>query len=84
MKTLPLYHEARPCVRSGYCCKKAVCPFGEMSDEGCVHLAGDGPGEYRCAIAEYITTQPGWTHSPAFGAGCCSPFNSDREAIKIK
>ena len=20
---------ARPCVRSGYCCKQAPCPFGE-------------------------------------------------------
>jgi|3_EtaG_2_1085321.scaffolds.fasta_scaffold00267_27 hypothetical protein len=77
---LPLYPSARPCVRSGFCCKQAPCGFGEWnaSETACVHLAGDRPGQYACAIADRIKLDPTWVVSPAFGAGCCSPRNLDR------
>lgn len=71
---------ARPCVRSGYCCKQGVCQFGEWDSakNQCRHLLGDKPGEHACGIAEFIVECDGWDWSPAFGAGCCSPFNGDR------
>ncbi len=67
------------CVRSGYCCKRAPCPFGEGTP--CVHLEGDGPGKYRCGIYDQIIGQPGAEHAPAFGTGCCSGLNEDRREI---
>lgn len=88
MITLPLAEvdglKARPCLRSGYCCKQGICSFGEWdSAKGqCSHLGGEKPGEHYCMIAEYIVTCPGWDFSPAFGAGCCSPGNPDRKGLK--
>lgn len=82
---LPLHPGAEPCLRSGFCCKRRPCGFGEWNDSqtACRHLVGPAPGQYSCAIAEEIMQQPGWEHSPAFGAGCCSSlFNSDRDQLK--
>lgn len=75
---------SKPCVRSGYCCKVAPCPFGEWDAERkqCTHLIGNTPGSYACGIYDYIIKQPGAEVSPAFGAGCCSPLNSDRKGIE--
>ena len=84
---LDLHPGAHPCLRCGYCCRKATCGFGESThgqEEGrCAHLKGDEPGKYECAIAQEIMAQPRtrWFLSPAFGAGCCSPLNSDRQAL---
>lgn len=74
------------CVRSGFCCKQAPCPFGEADATGaCVHLTPDpesDAGQYLCARYDYIREQPGADLSPAFGAGCSSPlFNEDRERV---
>jgi hypothetical protein len=73
------------CVRSGYCCKQAPCPFGKWDNEKhqCVHLEGEGIGLYSCGIYEEILGQPGADLCPAFGAGCCSPFNSDRRVFQL-
>lgn len=78
-----------PCVRSGFCCRQAVCPFGmwDGEREQCIHLQGDhevAPGVWmmRCDRYEEIVASGKGEFSPAFGAGCCSPmFNQDREAI---
>jgi len=72
------------CVRSGYCCKVAPCPFGEWDAERgqCAHLIGDKPGRYSCGIYEYIEQQPGADVAPAFGAGCCSSLNTDRIGLE--
>lgn len=82
-KTLPLYEGARMCVRSGFCCKQAPCPFGTWSEEKhqCIHLQFNG--KYECGIFDEIVnrSQKEWEIAPAFGAGCCSPLNSDRQAI---
>ncbi len=80
---LPLYEGARECVRSGYCCKQAPCPFGTWNEEKhqCTHLVKGEDGRYECGIIEEIVTKPGWQFSPAFGAGCCSPMNTDRQKI---
>ncbi len=80
-------YQSEPCVRSGYCCKKAPCPFGTRDDRGwCEHLVEtskiDDVPIYGCGIYDYIKTQPGWGFCPAFGAGCSSTlFNEDRERV---
>lgn len=74
----------RPCVNSGYCCKQAPCPFGSWNAEKhqCNSLKGDKPGNYECEKYDFIMTQPyGREVSPAFGAGCCSPLNTDRREL---
>jgi len=84
MRELPLHPGAQPCLRSGYCCRRWPCSFGwwNADETQCEHLAGERPGEHSCAIAEVITRCFGWEMEPAFGAGCCSPMNSDRGALE--
>ena len=74
---------AKMCVRSGFCCKQAPCGFGEWdaAKKQCKHLGQDDDGRYQCNIADQIVKDPTWVFSPAFGAGCCSPLNSDRQRI---
>lgn len=74
---------AQPCVRSGFCCKQAACGFGTYDHEAkqCIHLQRGSDGRYECGIADTIVTDPTWQLSPAFGAGCCSTFNRDRQEI---
>jgi len=77
----------RPCLRSGYCCKQRPCPYGEVtspSNPSCRHLQRDESGRYECGIYDQIVRQPGSEISPAFGAGCCSPMNSDRQDLVEK
>jgi hypothetical protein len=83
MIELPLYPGARPCVRSGFCCKQAPCGFGKWNDAKtqCAHLEHGTDGRYVCAIVDDIMKDPTWVVSPAFGAGCCSPMNLDRRQI---
>lgn len=80
-KPLPLFEDAKPCIQSGYCCKQAVCPFGKWDQEKhqCTYLTEDN----LCGQYDYILSLPKeqWELSPAFGAGCCSPLNSDRQEI---
>ena len=83
MKELPLHPGALPCLRCGYCCKKAPCGFGvpEVNGTGCAFLVGKRPGDYTCGKAEAISNAPGSEASPAFGAGCCSSGNSLRQEL---
>lgn len=69
-----------PCLRSGFCCKQGVCPFGEWDAElhQCKFLEGDEIGEHYCGKYEEIQTKPFSNVSPAFGAGCSSASNPDR------
>lgn len=77
------------CVGSGFCCKKAPCPYGERDPETgwCVHLVAwpdnDLPvPRYRCGRYEFIREQPFADIVPAFGGGCSSTlFNRDRERV---
>ena len=79
----------KPCVRSGYCCKVAPCSFGEVTspeNSSCRFLGGSKSGEHFCTKYDEIVSgspENGAEISPAFGSGCCSPFNSERlELIK--
>lgn len=78
----------RPCLRSGMCCKKAPCPFGEWNAARgqCRFLEvafKDGDVEvHSCGKYAEIAALPpeaGAEFSPAFGSGCCMPlFNEAR------
>ncbi len=73
------------CLRSGFCCKQAPCPFGEMdpAKKQCKHLKGEMPGEYICGIYYEIIKDPSSSISPAFGTGCGSTmFNEDRDKLR--
>lgn len=78
-----------PCVRSGFCCKRAPCGHGEVTsptNPSCRFLEVEreiqGVPLYRCGIYKEITAKPGWEFSPAFGAGCSSTlFNEDRDRV---
>jgi hypothetical protein len=76
-----------PCVRCGFCCRRAPCPYGEQDEQGgCKHLKESGVvGDvvvYRCARYDYIKTRPGWDICPAFGSGCGSTlFNEARDGV---
>jgi hypothetical protein len=73
---------ALPCLRCGYCCRKAPCLAAKRGSvrplEACPHLRGERPGQYACGLylegkysAEYL----------CIGAGCSSSLNSDRRAL---
>jgi hypothetical protein len=84
-KSLPLYKGAVACCRCGYCCKVRSCGFGEWDEKAhrCKELLGSMRGEYACGKYDEIVGSAGglWKLAPAFGAGCCSTFNSDRAAV---
>jgi hypothetical protein len=77
----------RACLRSGMCCKKSPCGYGEWDKEKkqCAFLGKDNDDQYTCLKHEEISKDPLAIHSPAFGFGCCSPIgNSNREIIKVQ
>ena len=85
LKGLPLYPGSRPCVQCGYCCKVRSCGCAEydINKGQCSALVDNGDGTYGCGIFKEITDKPisQWEMCPAFGAGCCCVFNSDRKKL---
>ena len=80
-EALPIFPGARACVGCGFCCKQGPCPYGEWSFErGQCQFLTDAN---RCGIYDQIIASPvdEWRIAPAFGSGCCSPFNSDRHGM---
>jgi tetratricopeptide (TPR) repeat protein len=77
------------CVRSGLCCQRAPCAYGEPAEDGngCRYLEIDvqraGATTYRCGRYEWIVANVAdWRTHPAFGAGCSAPlFNPNRDAL---
>lgn len=72
------------CVRSGWCCRQGVCPYGTWDpvEEQCVHLVGELPGGFSCGIHdEIMAADPDQQTSPAFGAGCSSSMNPHRAVV---
>jgi uncharacterized cysteine cluster protein YcgN (CxxCxxCC family) len=79
------------CVRCGFCCKQAPCPWGEWdyAMKQCVCLEEQPDGTYLCGryaeIAAHIEDCGHKDNSPAFGGGCSSTlFNYDRNRILSK
>lgn len=74
-----------PCVRSGFCCKTAICGWGETNESGgCKYLItkiqGEGYEFFECGHHDWIIQQPGSEMMPAFGVGCCMNMNTFRHA----
>ena len=76
------------CVRCGFCCKQAPCPWGKWDDkkQQCAYLERQPDRTYLCSrYTEIITSAENTDICPAFGAGCSSPlFNVDRNEIIIQ
>ena len=82
---LSLHPGSVPCVQCGYCCKLTSCgaaPY-DPKRKMCSALVDNGDGTYSCGKYDEILALPEhiWKMSPAFGAGCCSPMNGDRQRI---
>jgi hypothetical protein len=77
----------RPCMKSGFCCNKAPCGYGESISEtepGCKFLLPPNDiGQRDCGRYDWIVANvPGYEIYPAFGAGCCMPIgNEPRQQI---
>ncbi len=74
----------KACVRSGFCCEKSPCPYGEWDSENkrCSFLSYDADGRTKCQKYSEIMEHPEiQKFSPAFGFGCCSGLNSKRTPI---
>lgn len=76
---MPLFPGAKPCLRSGFCCKQATCTAGLIygaAPKGCKFLRGNKPGFYSCGLVEDKLINPQELY---IGEGCCSPINTDRK-----
>jgi len=76
----------KPCMKSGFCCTKAPCAYGEWNEEksACKYLLPPNDiGQRDCGRYEWIINNvAGWEFYPAFGGGCCMPlFNEMREKV---
>jgi hypothetical protein len=77
------------CIRSGWCCKRAACGFGEWDEDKkqCKFLEGEEAGKYSCGKYDEIVAgmpENGAGLSPAFGGGCCATLNNDRIKLGYK
>jgi len=75
-----------PCVRCGYCCKKATCSIGMSHGAkatNCMYLIGDIPGNYSCFLAEK-NVYPNIKMHLAIGSGCCEPLFNRYRKIAIE
>lgn len=69
------------CVQCGYCCTVAPCSFGVLGANGvCTYLTADN----LCGRYGELKDDPKAYHSPAFGAGCCSPLFNTRRQRKMR
>jgi hypothetical protein len=80
--------KVKACLRSGFCCSKAPCGFGEPvsnKNSQCKFLIMQEDGRSSCGKYDEIIKHPSSKFSPAFGAGCCmSMFNEKRDSIRKK
>jgi hypothetical protein len=77
------------CLKSGFCCTKQPCAYGEWNDKKsqCKYLSEPNEiGQKVCTRYEWIKENvPTWEFYPAFGGGCCMPLgNTLRDEILIK
>lgn len=75
----------KPCMKSGFCCTKAPCGYGELSETGtgCKFLGPPNDiGQRDCMKYEEIIKMPGAEFMPGFGSGCCMGlFNEMRDKV---
>lgn len=73
----------RPCVRCGYCCKKATCSIGlthGAEPTNCMYLIGTESGKYSCYLADKNII-PNIKEHLGIGLGCCESLNTDRRNV---
>lgn len=75
-----------PCVKSGFCCTKSPCGFGEWNEDktACAHLQPPNDiGQRDCGKYQWIMENaPCPELYPAFGGGCCmAMFNTMRNKV---
>lgn len=75
-----------PCVKSGFCCTRSPCNYGEWNEDksACKHLQPPNEiGQRDCGKYDWIKENvEGWEMYPAFGGGCgAALFNEPRQAI---
>lgn len=78
----------KPCMKSGFCCTKAPCGYGEWNETrtACKHLQPPNEiGQRDCGLYEWIKANvPDWELYPAFGQGCCMPiYNEMRDKVIV-
>jgi len=82
------YSKKYPCVKCGYCCKKASCSYGKLDSQGnCEYLIIDDPeiGTYLCVKYKEIKEKEKNCPFPMFDWGCSSSlFNNIRDAVLCK
>lgn len=76
----------KPCVKSGFCCTKAPCLYGNWNYDktACKHLLPpNNIGQRDCGRYAWIKENcVDWDVYPGFGTGCCMPlFNSLRTLV---
>ena len=77
----------KPCMKSGFCCTKSPCSYGESISEennACKYLLEPNDlGQRDCGRYQWIIDNvPNYEFYPAFGSGCCMPmFNEMREIV---
>lgn len=80
--------QVTPCIKSGFCCTKAPCAYGEWNEDksACKYLeAPNAIGQRTCGRYEWIKANvPGWEMYPAFGGGCCMPLGNIKRQEIIK
>lgn len=78
----------KPCMKSGFCCTKTPCEYGEWNEDksACKHLLPPNEIKQRgCGRYEWIKANvPSWEYYPAFGAGCCMPIGNELRINIIK
>ena len=71
----------KPCMKSGFCCTKAPCGFGEWNEDktACKHLQPPNDlGQRDCGKYDWIVKNvPDYKFYPAFGAGCCMVLGNE-------
>ena len=76
----------KPCMKSGFCCTKSPCAYGEFNENktACKYLSDPNDISQRdCLRYQWIIENvPTYKSYPAFGGGCCMPmFNEMRDQV---
>lgn len=77
-----LADDAHSCVHCGWCCRQRTCGWADWDEakHQCSALE-ERDGLFYCGKYADILGKPTSEVCPAFGAGCCTNLNSDRQRI---
>ena len=72
--------QIRPCMKSGFCCTKSPCAYGQWNDDksACKYLATKNDiGQRDCLRYQWIIENvPTFEIHPAFHTGCSSAIGN--------